>query len=422
MRSVRSVLRGGLALLALAAALGLAPPAGADVLLTGATGAGARSATSCAVVEGQRVACWGRGTHGQLGNGAGEDSTLAVLVQAVGVPGPLTGVTQVTVGDEHACARLANGRAVCWGNNGAGRLGDGTTTDRARPVYVRNGADTAAMAGVTQLTAGSAHTCARLSNGRVTCWGANTEGQIGDGTGVTHDLPTLVLAANGAAPLTDVAQVVAGRTSTCARKAGGQVRCWGDNVHGQLGDGTHADRDLPGPVVGVGGVGRLTGVAQLAATDHHVCARLTNRRARCWGLGSEGELGAGDGQNRTTPVSPEQSDGSPLVNVAQVAVGTNHSCFRLVSGRVRCAGYGGNGQLGNPAAADQQLTPILVRNAIDTAPLSGVAQIVLGSAHTCGRLTSGLVACWGQNVFGQLGDGTNLDHGHPVAVRRPDGA
>jgi alpha-tubulin suppressor-like RCC1 family protein len=392
------------------------PPAGAD-LLTGVTSASARLATTCAVTDAHQVRCWGNNSHGQVGDGTTTDRSTARLVRKVAGAGALLEVAQVTVGDEHACARLTNGRAVCWGHNPDGRLGDGTTTDTSRPVVVLNGLGSGPLTGVAQLSAGSAHTCARLTSGRVACWGANGDGQAGGGGGSVHTLPTIVLSGTGVGPLEDIAQVAAGRTSTCARKVGGQVRCWGDNGLGQLGDGTQIDRILPRPVVGLLGAGRLTGVAQLASADQHVCARLTNGQARCWGWGNEGELGAGDGLNSTTPVTVELPNGSPLVHVAQVAVGTNHSCFRLQSGRVRCSGYGGSDALGNPDAADEQLAPLLVRNAINTGPLGGAAQLGLGSTHTCIRATNGLVACWGQNFFGQLGDGTTTDHGNAVAVK-----
>jgi alpha-tubulin suppressor-like RCC1 family protein len=417
MRIVRTALAGGLVLLATASVLALASPAGADVL-TGATSASSRFGTTCAVTTARQVRCWGNNSRGQLGDGTTTNRPTAVLVRAVSGPGALGGVAQVAVGSEHTCARLTNGRAACWGRNDDGQLGDGTEVDRTRPVLVRNGADTGVLTGVGQLSAGTDHTCARLTDGRAACWGGNLHGQSGNGTSVDHELPTLVLAADGSEPLRQVAQVVAGRAMTCARRAGGQVRCWGENGLGQLGDGTQVDRWLPRPVVGPLGAGRLTGVDQLATADQHTCARLTVGQARCWGWGNEGELGTGDGLNSTTPVTPELPNGQPLVNVAQVAVGSNHSCFRFENGRVRCSGYGGNLQLGNPDGADEQLSPLLVRGAGGSGPLGGVLQLALGNTHTCVRLVGGLVGCWGQNFFGQLGNGDGLDHPSPVAVHR----
>jgi alpha-tubulin suppressor-like RCC1 family protein len=326
-------------------------------------------------------------------------------------------VAQVSVGGDHACARLTNGQAVCWGRNTDGRLGDGTTTDRLRPVVVLNGLGSGPLTGVTQLSAGVSHTCARLTSGRVACWGGNSHGQAGGGGGAVHTLPSLVLSNSGVGALEDVAQVSAGRGFTCARKDNGQVRCWGANDAGELGDGTHIDRVLPQPVVGPLGIGRLTGVAQLATGDDHSCVRLANGQARCWGSGGEGELATGEAHGSTAPVTPELANGSPVVNVAQVAVGTHHTCFRLESGRVRCAGADYNDQLGNPDTDDFQLTPLLVRAAGNTGPLEGVVQIALGGSHTCSRHVDGIVACWGANFAGQLGDGGGAGHPQPVAVQ-----
>ena len=147
MRTVRTVLAGGLALLAVAGLLATARPAGAAPL-TGATALASRSATSCVVTDVQQVRCWGGNDHGQVGDGTTTERPRARLVRKVAGAGALLQVAQVSVGGEHSCARLTNGQAVCWGRNVDGRLGDGTTSDRTRPVVVLNGFGSAPLTGV----------------------------------------------------------------------------------------------------------------------------------------------------------------------------------------------------------------------------------------------------------------------------------
>jgi alpha-tubulin suppressor-like RCC1 family protein len=417
MRTVRSVIRGGLALLLVAVALGLASAPARAEALTGAASLSARFATTCVSTADHKARCWGNNDDGQLGHGDNVDHNRAVLVRKVVGAGALLDVAQVSVGDTHACARLTSGQAACWGDNEHGQLGDGTTTGSNRPVMVRNGLDSGPLTGVAQLSAGADHTCARLVDGRVACWGDNSDGQAGGGGGATHTLPALVLAPSGTGALDDVAQVSAGGRSTCVRRTGGQARCWGSNGFGQLGDDTHTPRVLPVPVVGTTGSGRLTGIAQIAVADTHVCARLTSGQARCWGLGDEGELADGAGSFVSHPVVVVHPNGGPLHNVKQVAAGPNHTCFRLTSGRVRCSGYNGDGRLGHAGTPDVVLAPVFVRNRADTGALGGAVQVTAGNLHTCIRTAAGQVACWGGNWSGALGDGSESNQLLPVGVQ-----
>jgi alpha-tubulin suppressor-like RCC1 family protein len=233
-----------------------------------------------------------------------------------------------------------------------------------------------------------------------------------------HLLPNLVRAPSGIGPLDRVAQVSAGHRYTCVRRTGQQVRCWGDNGLGQLGDGTGADQLLPVTVRRPDGAGPLTTVTQLSTGSLHACARLTNGQARCWGSGAEGQLGDGLGAASDLPVVVELPGGGALTGVTQVATGRyDHTCFRIASARVRCTGADLSGQIGNANVGDSTLTPVLVRNGADTGPLGGVTQVAAGSAHTCARVAGGQVRCWGGNGAGQIGDGTTTARPRPTRVQ-----
>src|SRR5262249_16263395 len=147
----------------------------------------------------------------------------------------------------HSCARMADGTVKCWGANGLGELGDGTTTDRALPTTVPG------LAGVAQLALGGQHSCARLDDGTVKCWGGNFSGELGDGTTTAKSKPTAVPG------LTGVAKLALGGSAgvsahSCALMNDGTVKCWGYNGHGQLGDGTLVAKKVPTTVPGLGGV------------------------------------------------------------------------------------------------------------------------------------------------------------------------
>ena len=207
----------------------------------------------------------------------------------------LTGVAQISVGRVHACARMNNGRVRCWGANTLGQLGDATNAPRTRAVLVRNAVNTGPMENVAQISVGANHTCARLENGQARCWGMNSFGQLGTGNTTGSALPKTVRSVSGDAALTSVAQIITGERHTCARRTNGQVRCWGENGDAQLGDGTTTDSPLPRTVLDVDGIGALTGVAQIAGVSDHTCARLTNTQAVCWGDDASGKLGNGAG-------------------------------------------------------------------------------------------------------------------------------
>jgi alpha-tubulin suppressor-like RCC1 family protein len=345
---------------------------------------------TCAITGAGAVKCWGDNIYGQLG----DDETCGFFCfTPIDVSGLASGIQAVTAGDLHTCALTSGGGVKCWGYNGTGALGDGTTTDRHTPADVSG-----LTSGITALAAGSAHTCALTSAGGVKCWGWNISGQLGDGTTTSSATPVDVSGLS-----TGVIAIAAGDTYTCALKSAGGVKCWGNNGVGQLGDGQSCGNTCLFPV-DVSGL--TSGVTAISAGDGQTCALTTAHGAKCWGLNVVGEVGDGTTTDRYVPVDVFGLDSG----VAALAAGGFHTCALTSAGGAKCWGWNRFGQLGNGASSDSSIP-------IDVFGLaSGTATLSAGGRHTCARTASPGLVCWGQNGFGQLGDGSSNNSSVPVNV------
>jgi alpha-tubulin suppressor-like RCC1 family protein len=363
-------------------------PVDVSGLAVGVTDVAAGTTHTCALTSGGAAQCWGGGWNGQLGDGTGVGSLTPVAVS-----GLTSGVTAIAAGTMNTCALTAGG-AKCWGANFYGQVGDGTGgpgSTVAAPVDVAG-----LTSGVSAIAAGGDDGCA-VASGTVKCWGANTAGQLGDGTAGVRTTPGDVAGLTGG-----VAAIAAGGTHACALTSAGGIKCWGDNLNGQLGDGTKYPRLTP-----VGVAGLSSGVASIAAGMlRHTCALTTAGAVKCWGANDSGQLGDGTLNTRLTPADVSGLGGG----VAAITAGADHSCALTTGGAVKCWGANASGQLGD-GTQENRSTPVNVSGLT-----AGVTAIAGGGAHTCALTNSGAVKCWGANDFGQLGDGTHDMHLTPVDV------
>ena len=283
---------------------------------------------TCAVGSDTRVYCWGDNFFGELGDGTNTSRSSPVPVAAAG--GVI--LTQVSAGGGHTCAVGSDTKVYCWGNNSVGQLGDGTTTNQSSPVPV------AAPAGVTltHVSAGGVHTCAIGSDTKVHCWGGNSLGQVGDGTTTDRSGPVPVAAPAGVT----LTQLSAGSGHTCAIGSDTKVYCWGGNNDGRLGDGTTTNRSSPVPVVAPAGVS----LTQVSAGGNQTCALGSDARAYCWGLNNGGQLGDGTTTRRSTPTAVAAPAG---VTLTQVSAGFEHTCAVGSDKHAYCWGFNNAGQLGD---------------------------------------------------------------------------
>src|SRR2546422_34695 len=261
----------------------------------------------------------------------------------------------------------------------------------------------------TALAAGGLHTCMRLPDGTVQCWGRNNFGQLGNGDGSLSS-SSVPVAVRG---LTTATRVVTGDAHTCALLGDGTVQCWGVGDSGQRGDGTFNNiSTVPAAVVGI------TGAVAVAARGYHSCALLGDGTVWCWGRNSDGQLGVtpSGSQCPTTPgffcsSTPVRAAG--ITSAAGVIAGGYHTCALFGDGTAQCWGRNDDGQLGDGTFTSSS-TPLRVGG------LTGAAAVSGGILHTCALLVNGTVKCWGavgpNNDFGQLGNGATTGSSTPVTV------
>jgi alpha-tubulin suppressor-like RCC1 family protein len=359
--------------------------------------------TSCGLSTDGTAYCWGANAVGQVGDGTTTDRLIATRV-ATNLK-----FAQISGGGSHMCALTSDGVAYCWGFNGDGQLGDGTTSNRSTPTAIstnlRFTSITAAGSGVFYGAGGSeagylagGHTCGLTSTGAAYCWGYNRWGTSGDGTEVGHLTPT------AAAPGLAFTSITTWENHTCGITTTGETKCWGLNVHGQLGNGT-TSLNITVPVTVLGGIT----FTSLSAGWQHTCGITSTGASSCWGLNLYGELGDGTTTDRLTPTPVS----SALAWSSISAGGWLQTCGLATTGAAYCWGSNLNGVSLGTGTPSSQLIPAAV------GPGLGLqfAAIHTGIRHSCAITTSNRAYCWGDNVFGALGDGTTADRGLPVAVK-----
>lgn len=301
---------------------------------------------------------------------------------------PLASVAQLSAGILHSCAVRADGRAVCWGDNLFGHLGDGFSAGmRVTPAAVVGGLR------FQHVAAGYVTSCGLGTDQRIYCWGENDRGALGT-TSTARSSSPVPVAGNLA-----FQQLVMGGLHACGLTTAGQAFCWGYNEFGQLGDGSTTDRSGP---TASGGALRFV---SLSAGYLHTCGLATNGVAYCWGHNERGQLGDGSQSHTSTPVRVADGHG-----FTALAAGGLHTCGRLADGRVYCWGYNAFGQLGMGTGAESQSTPAAVAGGIRFSSLTA------GGAHTCGLAQDSQVYCWGYNHSGPVGTGTFSNVDQPAAV------
>ncbi len=368
----------------------------------------------CATSATKAVYCWGVNHRWQFGGETPQAGSNVPYLTTV----PALDALSRGNGNDHMCG-LVGTAATCWGRAEAGALGNGIFAPGtfSAPVPVSGGILWSAVT-VSQLSA-----CGVSAAGTGYCWGSNQRGEIGN---TATPVGTVTIASNvGTTPMAigggvTFKSVVAGWLHACGIATSGAAYCWGDNSAGQLGlgsvDTVSAAHRLPAPVLG-----GLTFV-QLALSGRYSCGITTAHQAFCWGANVGGQLGDGTTTQRPVPTAVLTSQrfsyiaaapgfGDGLTGTLSLQGGTSHTCALTESGVPYCWGFNLWGQVGN-GSNTMQLSPVAVSGGLT------FTAIATGGSSTCG-MKDNQIRCWGANGSGQLGIGGAADSNMPAVLPAP---
>ncbi|GAB2994012.1 RCC1 domain-containing protein [Saccharothrix stipae] len=363
------------------------------------------------------VFAWGYSDGGAFGDGTTVGHPVPTQTKGVGGNGFLTGIKAVSAG-RHSMALATDGTVFAWGDNGEGQLGNGTTVDAWTPVKVQLPNAAGPLRDIKAISAGKAseaytvHSLALDAHGKVWSWGNNTHGELGDGTFVQRTNPVQVTS------LTNVVQVSGGLACSLAVHWTGKVFAWGANSHGQLGNGGTTGQNKPEAVWNVdsnGAADVLTGIASVSVANHALAVSVSGK-LYAWGDNSHGQLGIANPSAQYTPVE------SWLTPTAAASAGYRHSLALRTDGLVFAWGDNSHGQLGDGTTTSRH-TPMAVKAPVGDPPgakyLTRIIAIAAGYYSNCALRADGKLFTWGDGA--SLGDGSNSNSATPVQVSNLSG-
>ena len=363
------------------------------------------SAFSCAVTTDATPYCWGRNLSGELG-----DSTIASRL----VPGVVGGghsFVAISASLATACALERSGTVWCWGDD---PTQPGVALSfRSKPIAIPAGRP------LVSISVGRKSACGLDTDGAAYCWGENGRGQLGAGDTIPHPQPVRVVGN------LHFSAISAGFWTTCGLSTGGTIYCWGDNTYGELGTGDTLSSSIAKKVA------TTTTFKSVMTGSIHSCGLTATGSAMCWGANFSGQLGDGTALRRLTPVAAAPGLTFTMLRAGRANSIFTHTCGVTPSADVYCWGWDSKGQLGSAVAQDPctpstppGVTPgtgispaVCSYAAVKVAGVSNVVTLDTGQEHTCALTSAALLLCWGDNAYGQLGDGTGIASATPVQVK-----
>ena len=355
------------------------------------------------------------------------DNTAAVLPQAgasfrmrVGVENKedLMLAKHIIGGFGYVCAVALDGRVYCWGSNSNGKIGSGNTSSALVPSAVKiSGALVGKVIKQIEPSSAGNHSCVIASDDKAYCWGHNGFGQLGNNNTVNSLTPVAVDTAGVLASKT-IKQIASGGISSCVIASDDKAYCWGSNNFGQLGNGNLKNSSTPTPVSTTGVLAGKT-IKQITAGNSYFCVIASDDKAYCWGGGRRGALGNGSTLSLviSTPTPVSTTGVLAGKTIKQITAGTEFTCAIASDDKAYCWGSNSSGQLGNNSTINSGV-PVAVNT---SGVLAGktIKQISAGSSHTCAIASDDKAYCWGSNSSGELGNNSTINSGVPTHVYAP---
>lgn len=376
---------------------------------------------TCAIASDIQVYCWGRNGNGQLGNNSTIDSNIPVRIYAGGVLFDKT-IKSLSVGDFHSCVIASDDQAYCWGRNSDGAIGDGTTTERHVPTHIDM---TGVLSGKTikSISAAEFHTCAIASDDKAYCWGNNLFGKLGDGTTTNSSSPVPVNTGVGSALNgKTIKSLSSGYYHTCAIANDDKAYCWGNNANGRLGDGTNTQSSVPVAVYATSpGLLDSKVIKFISTGNAHTCViaaddTVSDGDAYCWGYNSSGQLGNNSTTTSYPAVKVVNTGALSGLKIKYLSSNNVHTCAIATDNKLYCWGDNYYGQLGDGTTGESWVP----RTVYATSPgvLDGKSMMAVsgGDYHTCAIDSNSRSYCWGDNFYGQLGNASTTQSSNPVVV------
>ena len=370
----------------------------------------------------------GRGdnNNGELGDGTNESRSTPKCISEI-TGNELNGkkIKQIYFNNSAAMALDENGKIYVWGNNAVGQLGDGTTQNRNTPKCISDISGSELNGKNIKQIYGKGHTKIALDeNGKVYTWGSNTFGELGDGTTQNRSTPKCISDITGSELNgRNIKEIVHESLTIIALDTAGKVYTWGYNSNGELGDGTTQDRNTPKCISDEAG-SELNGrnIKEILHSAYGTILALDNTGKICtWGGNEYGQLGDGTNQERSTPKCISDITGSDLnnKNIIKIYISKKTTMALDDEGKVYTWGYNSNGELGDGTTENKNIPKCIsdIQNSsLNNIYIKEINIYEDNNASIISLDNNGKVYVWGDNAYGQLGDGTTEDKTDPICI------
>jgi alpha-tubulin suppressor-like RCC1 family protein len=370
---------------------------------------------SCAISGAGNTFCWGSDANGMLGDGGSDTDTKEPILAVQGASFHQNEVFKsLSLGNGHVCGITASGRGFCWGEGSGGRLGDGNNSQSSLPVLLNTDFFQDVSSGTDrpkEIASAEASSCFLSSRGDVFCWGEEGHDELGNGSEESADIPDWVNTSS-IDTYERFTTLALGKSSACSISSLGRSLCWGDNSTGQTGISS-----VTGYPEVIGSLSGDDNFIQIAVGPSHACGIKSDGKAYCWGDNSTGQRGS------SLSIYPDYEpfivDSGNMLNderFVSLSIGFDFSCGLTALGNLYCWGSNSTGQVGDGVGGGGA---ILIPTRVSEANLANdeaFLSVSTGDSHACALTTRGNSFCWGSNWQGGIGDGTNATRVEPYPV------